>query len=71
MEGSKLTYDEFKAISLKDIPEEQHSQWLTENAIEPAPFLPEGWMVIPKEKQLPGYRNLDDFQDYEHSREIE
>ena len=71
MAENKITYEEFLAQALQGIPEDKQQQWLTENSVESAPFLPEGWVVMAKDKNLPNYRNLDDFQDYEHAREIE
>ncbi len=71
MPDKKLTYKEYVALAMQDIPVDQQAQWLESNSIESAPAQAEGWVIIPKDRNLPNYRNLDDFQDYEHAREIE
>ncbi len=71
MPDNKLTYEEYLALALQNIPNEQQAQWLENNTIQSTPDQTEGWVVTPKDRNLPNYRNLDDFQDYEHAREIE
>ncbi|RDC64345.1 hypothetical protein [Adhaeribacter pallidiroseus] len=71
MPDNKLTYEEYMAYALRDVPADQQAQWLESNTIQSAPDQAEGWAIMPKDRNLPNYRNLDDFQDYEHAREIE
>ncbi|QNF32114.1 hypothetical protein HUW51_04985 [Adhaeribacter swui] len=71
MAESKLTQDEFLALVLQNVPKEQQADWLNNNSVQSAPALADGWEIVPKDRNLPNYRNLDDFQDYEHAREIE
>ena len=71
MPDNKLTYEEYLALALQQIPADQQANWLANNDIQPAPLQAEGWVITPKDRNLPDYRNLDDFQDYEHAREIE
>ncbi len=71
MPDKKQTYEEYLASVLQNIPADQQAQWLENNNIQSAPAQAAGWVVIPKDRNLPNYRNLDDFQDYEHAREIE
>lgn len=73
-QDQQLTYDEFKAQCLRDIPAAQHTRWLAENEIVPATALPAGWLVLNKSEQdhSGGDRTgPDELQDYEHSKEIE
>jgi hypothetical protein len=71
MPDKKRTYEEYLASVLQNIPADQQGQWLENNRVESAPDQAEGWVITPKDINLPNYRNLDDFQDYEHAREID